>query len=71
MAVIYLRHPKHGVKVATMDLEAAYDEENGWERFAPTEMTNTPSNAIVRRRGQRPRDYYEEAAGTDPDADFP
>jgi hypothetical protein len=25
---IYLRHPDHGTKVATMDLEAIYDEEN-------------------------------------------
>lgn len=33
MAVIYLRHPQHGVKVATMDLEADHDEQNGWERF--------------------------------------
>ena len=33
MAVIYLRHPIHGVKVARMDLEAEYDESNGWERF--------------------------------------
>ncbi len=35
MAVIYLRHPKHGVKVATMDLEADADEQNGWERLDP------------------------------------
>ena len=35
MAVIYLRHPDHGVKVACMDLEADADEENGWERFDP------------------------------------
>ena len=31
--VIYLKHPKHGTKVATSDLEAAYDEANGWERY--------------------------------------
>ena len=54
MAVIYLRHPVHGTKVACMDLEAAYDEENGWERFDPSEVTEEPENAIVRRRG-RPR----------------
>lgn len=46
MAVIYLRHPKHGVKIATMDLEADYDEQNGWERFDPDE-------APVQRRGRR------------------
>jgi hypothetical protein len=26
-------HPKHGVKVATMEAEAQYDETNGWRRF--------------------------------------
>ncbi len=33
MPVIYLKHPKHGTKVATQEQEAAYDEANGWERF--------------------------------------
>lgn len=37
MAVIYLRHPKHGEKVACSDLEAEMDRENGWEDFDPTE----------------------------------
>lgn len=35
MAVIYLRHPLHGAKVATLDLEAEYDMQNGWEPFDP------------------------------------
>ena len=50
MAIIYLRHPKHGVKIATMDLEADYDEQNGWERFDPDEPN---IDAPVRRRGRR------------------
>jgi hypothetical protein len=33
MTTIYLMHPKHGVKVATMEAEAQYDELNGWHRF--------------------------------------
>jgi hypothetical protein len=33
MTTIYLMHPKHGVKVATMEAEAQYDEMNGWRRF--------------------------------------
>lgn len=33
MTVIYLHHPKHGVKVATMEMEAQHDEMNGWVRF--------------------------------------
>ena len=31
--IIYLKHPTHGVKVATMEAEAEYDEQNGWIRY--------------------------------------
>ena len=51
MAEIYLMHPKHGVKIATMEMEAQYDESNGWMRFDPAdladEMTDKPSDAPV------------------------
>jgi len=60
MAVIYLRHPFHGAKVACLDLEAAYDEENGWERFDPTEMTEDMGNDMIRRRGRRSKVQNEE-----------
>jgi hypothetical protein len=30
---IYLKHPKHGTKVAVSELEAVADEKNGWERY--------------------------------------
>ena len=40
--VIYLTHPLHGAKVATMDLEAEADEKNGWTRYNP----DTPSSDI-------------------------
>jgi hypothetical protein len=33
MPIIYLKHPIHGTKVATMDAEAEYDEANGWKRY--------------------------------------
>ena len=33
MPVIYLKHPIHGTKVATMDQEAEHDETHGWERY--------------------------------------
>jgi hypothetical protein len=36
MPVIYLSHPIHGAKVATMEMEAQADESNGWERYDPT-----------------------------------
>ena len=40
MAEIYLMHPKHGVKIATMEMEAQYDESHGWVRFDPEDMIN-------------------------------
>jgi hypothetical protein len=36
---IYLKHPIHGAKIATMELEAEADEVNGWTRYNP----DTPS----------------------------
>lgn len=33
MAVIYLKHPVHGHKVACSDMEADYDETHGWARY--------------------------------------
>ena len=50
--VIYLTHPVHGAKVATMDIEAEADEKNGWVRYNP----DTPSdpeeaaNTLVAKR---------------------
>ena len=38
MAEIYLMHHKHGVKIATMEMEAQYDEQNGWVRFDPADL---------------------------------
>jgi hypothetical protein len=35
VAVIYLRHPVHGGKVASTDMEAIHDRANGWEDFVP------------------------------------
>lgn len=37
--VIYLKHPKHGTKVAISDMEAQSDIQNGWEEYNP----DTPS----------------------------
>jgi hypothetical protein len=70
MSVIYLAHPRHGVKVATMDLEAEHDEENGWTRMAvldaaPVNMLaraaggDTMTSEAPRRRG-RPRANKED-----------
>jgi hypothetical protein len=52
--VIYLKHPVHGRKVATMDLEAEADEQNGWVRYTedtPDFELAAPVNVLeVKRR---------------------
>lgn len=53
MAVIYLRHPVHGAKVACMEAEAVYDEKNGWVRF-DIDAEPVTVNEMKRSRG-RPR----------------
>jgi hypothetical protein len=66
MAVIYLKHPVHGHKVACSDFEADYDETLGWERYTvdtpiiedvvieeETDVEAVPANALevkTRRR---------------------
>ena len=51
---IYLKHPIHGAKVATMELEAVYDETNGWTRYTldtPSESEDAaPVNALGTKR---------------------
>lgn len=53
MSVIYMSHPVHGAKVATMELEAVADEKNGWVRYTldtPVEPA-APVNVLeVKRR---------------------
>ena len=33
MPIIYMNHPIHGAKVATMEAEAEHDETHGWKRY--------------------------------------
>jgi hypothetical protein len=33
MPIIYLKHPIHGTKVATIDAEVEHDEAQGWTRY--------------------------------------
>ena len=49
MPVIYLEHPRHGVKVATLDLEAQQDEENGWSRIAAPGEEDAPAVNMLAR----------------------
>ena len=54
--VIYLTHPLHGAKVATVEAEAEADEKNGWTRYnpdtpsAPEEAANT---LVTKRKSTR------------------
>jgi hypothetical protein len=66
---IYLRHPVHGTKVATMAMEAEFDEQNGWVRYdvntpSAPEVTEdaAPANEleVKRRRGRPPAQPAEE-----------
>jgi hypothetical protein len=59
--MIYLQHPVHGNKVATMELEAQFDEQHGWSRY---NLDDTPVqteivNELVVKRG-RPRKIERE-----------
>jgi hypothetical protein len=56
MAVIYMTHPVHGAKVATMELEAVADEKNGWTRYnedATSEVEEATNTLIVKRKYTR------------------
>ena len=59
MPVIFLTHPIHGAKMATMEEEAVYDEQNGWTRYNPDTPSvvveeAAPVNALeVKRRARR------------------
>lgn len=58
---IYLRHDVHGTKVATMELEALADEQNGWARFDPTVVAVVEeTNALETKRRRKP--VVEETA---------
>ena len=47
---ITLVHPIHGAKIATMELEAEADEQNGWTRYnpdTPSEPEAAPVNVLL------------------------
>lgn len=60
MPNIYLKHPVHGAKIATMEMEAEFDEQNGWVRYNPDDLSSdepqdTPNFLQVSRRGRPPK----------------
>jgi hypothetical protein len=69
MSTIYLSHPVHGRKVATMELEAEFDEKNGWTRYTldtpPVEEMAAPvvnTLEVKRRRGRPALEVTEQGA---------
>jgi hypothetical protein len=58
--MIFLRHPDHGCKIASFELEAERDEQNGWVRYNPdtpsmSEIAASDDEVEVKRRGRPPR----------------
>jgi hypothetical protein len=59
MPIIYLEHPRHGTKVATMEQEAVFDEENGWTRYtlgAPSSQEEAAPKRARRTKTEQPVD---------------
>ena len=58
MPIIYLKHPDHGEKIATLELEAEYDEKHGWTRYTPGEEAppDQPVNELRPRRRRESAD---------------
>jgi len=55
MPIIYMRHPIHGAKVATLEMEAEYDERSGWERYTPDQDDDVEPALAVNALTERPR----------------
>jgi hypothetical protein len=55
MPIIYMSHPVHGAKIASMELEAVADEQNGWTRYTldtPIVVEEAAPQEVKRRRGR-------------------
>jgi len=53
---IYLQHPIHGRKIASMEAEAEFDEQNGWVRYnpdTPSEPEEAANTLVVKRKYTR------------------
>jgi hypothetical protein len=60
---IYLMHPVHGRKIATLEQEAEYDETNGWSRYnpdEPIEVFEPETNALSIKRKYTRKAVTEE-----------
>ena len=66
MPIIYLRHERHGEKIAIAEMEAEYDEQNGWRRYTPGEPDEPADEPVVavnhmlgRRRRKEPEHVHD------------
>jgi hypothetical protein len=53
---IYLQHPIHGRKIASMEAEAEHDEKYGWVRYnpdTPSEPEEAANTLVVKRKYTR------------------
>jgi len=53
MSVFYLKHKKHGTKVATEEAEVEHDKKRGWEEYeidAPEVKTEVKSTLSVPKK---------------------
>jgi hypothetical protein len=53
----YLRHPVHGTKIATFEMEVEHDKELGWTEYDPEAFIEPEVSANtleVKRRGRPP-----------------
>lgn len=44
---IYLKHERHGTKVACSEAEAKYDESLGWERYTLEKAQDKPVEPVT------------------------
>ena len=54
--MIYLMHPKHGVKIALIEVEAQHDEQNGWVRFDPDDLADDVTDALAEEPSAEPEE---------------
>ena len=53
---IYLQHPVHGRKIASIEAEAEHDEQNGWVRYnpdTPSEPEEAANTLVIKRKYTR------------------
>ena len=60
MPQIYLSHPIHGRKIASLEAEPQADEQNGWTRYNPDTPSDSEEAAVVNELGAK-RKYTRRA----------